>query len=274
MLQDLVNNAPSFLLVAARCAALIMTVPLLSTRAVSRVAKIALAGYIAFIAYPIAFNDLWQTEQYKIAEGLFNGAFSLQYLMLLIGEVMIGVITGFYVSIIFAAFSSAGQFFTFQMGFGASEVYDSLSQVENPLMGQYLNLIAMIVFIQVKGFQNLFLGGIFRSFGTINAFTLVNHRDQFLSFMLTSLSSLFFDAMLIALPMVGTLFLVTVTMGILSKAAPQMNLLSEGLPITIITAFFLLTLILPHMVDFFIQSFDRAFIKLENLFALTGTVQL
>jgi flagellar biosynthesis protein FliR len=274
MLQDLVNNAPSFLLVAARCAALIMTVPLLSTRAVSRVAKIALAGYIAFIAYPIAFNDLWQTEQYKAAEGLFNGAFTLQYIMLLIGEVMIGVITGFYVSIIFSAFSSAGQFFTFQMGFGASEVYDSLSQIENPLMGQYLNLIAMIVFIQVKGFQQLFLGGIFRSFATINAFTLVNHRDQFLSFMLTSLSSLFFDAMLIALPMVGTLFLVTVTMGILSKAAPQMNLLSEGLPITIITAFFLLTLILPHMVDFFIQSFDRAFIKLENLFALTGNVQL
>lgn len=274
MLQDLVNNAPSFLLVAARCAALIMTVPLLSTRAVSRVAKIALAGYIAFIAYPIAFNDLWQTEQYKAAEGLFNGAFTLQYIMLMVGEVMIGVITGFYVSIIFSAFSSAGQFFTFQMGFGASEVYDSLSQIENPLMGQYLNLIAMIVFIQVKGFQQLFLGGIFRSFATINAFTLVNHRDQFLSFMLTSLSSLFFDAMLIALPMVGTLFLVTVTMGILSKAAPQMNLLSEGLPITIITAFFLLTLILPHMVDFFIQSFDRAFIKLENLFALTGNVQL
>ncbi len=274
MLQDLVTNAPSFLLVAARCAALIMTVPLLSTRAVSRIAKIALAGYIAFIAYPIAFNDLWQNEQYQAAKNLFNGAFTLEYILLLAGEVMIGIITGLYVSIIFAAFSSAGQFFTFQMGFGASEVYDSLSQVENPLMGQYLNLIAMIVFIQVKGFQTLFLGGIFRSFATINAFTLVNHREKFLSLMLTSLSSLFFDAMLIALPMVGTLFLITVTMGILSKAAPQMNLLSEGLPITILTAFFLLTLLLPQMIDFFIQSFERAFIVLENLFAQTGTVQL
>ncbi len=274
MIQEMVNNAPSFLLVAARCVALIMTVPLLSTRAVSRVAKIALAGYIAFLAYPIAFKDLWQLEQYRAAQGLFTGAFTLEYIMLLIGEVMIGVISGFYVSIIFAAFSSAGQFFTFQMGFGASEVYDSLSQIENPLMGQYLNLIAMIVFIQVKGFQNLFLGGIFRSFGTINAFSLVAHRDHFLSFMLTSLSSLFFDAMMIALPMVGTLFLVTVTMGILSKAAPQMNLLSEGLPLTIITAFFLLTILLPHMVDFFIQSFDRAFFKLESLFAAAGSVQL
>ena len=102
MLQDLVTNAPSFLLVAARCAALIMTVPLLSTRAVSRIAKIALAGYIAFIAYPIAFNDLWQNEQYQAAKNLFNGAFTLEYILLLAGEVMIGIITGLYVSIIFA----------------------------------------------------------------------------------------------------------------------------------------------------------------------------
>ncbi len=274
MIEDLVKNAPSFILVAARCAAFIMTVPLLSTRAVPRVAKIALAGYIAFIAYPIAFNDLWQTEEYQAAMNLFNGAFTLEYTMLLLGEAMIGIILGFYVSIMFAAFSSAGQFFTFQMGFGASEVYDSLSQIENPLMGQYLNLIAMIVFLQVNGFQQLFLGGIFRSFGTINAFTLVSHKGDFLSLMLTSLSSLFFDAMMIALPMVGTLFLVTVTMGILSKAAPQMNLLSEGLPITILTAFFLLTLLLPHMIDFFIQSFDRAFSTLENLLASAGNVQL
>ena len=115
---------------------------------------------------------------------------------------------------------------------------------------------------------------LFRSFGTINAFTLVSHKGDFLSLMLTSLSSLFFDAMMIALPMVGTLFLVTVTMGILSKAAPQMNLLSEGLPITILTAFFLLTLLLPHMIDFFIQSFDRAFSTLENLLASAGNVQL
>ncbi|HUH44525.1 MAG TPA: flagellar biosynthetic protein FliR, partial [Treponemataceae bacterium] len=79
---------------------------------------------------------------------------------------------------------------------------------------------------------------------------------------------------LIALPIVGTLFLITVTMGILSKAAPQMNLLSEGLPITILTAFFLLTILLPSMIDFFIQAFERAFYKLEQLLIIVGGVQL
>ena len=49
-----------------------------------------------------------------------------------------------------------------------------------------------------------------------------------------------------------------------------MNLLSEGLPITILVAFFLLTVLLPYMADFFIRLFDAAFANLERLFAATG----
>ena len=52
----------------------------------------------------------------------------------------------FFVSMIFAAFSTAGQFFAFQMGFSAASAFDSLSQVENPLMGQYFNFIGILVF--------------------------------------------------------------------------------------------------------------------------------
>jgi flagellar biosynthetic protein FliR len=51
-----------------------------------------------------------------------------------------------------------------------------------------------------------------------------------------------------------------------------MNLLSEGLPITILTAFFLLTLLLPAMCNFFIASFEQAFRTLEQLFATVGTI--
>ena len=65
-------------------------------------------------------------------------------------------------------------------------------------------------------------------------------------------------------PIVGTLFLISVTMGILSKAAPQMNLLSEGLPLTILTSFLILFLLMPVMCDFFTRSFDIAFFKFED----------
>ncbi|MFI3257168.1 MAG: flagellar biosynthetic protein FliR [Spirochaetales bacterium] len=259
MLNEIVSRAPDFLLVAVRCFMLMMTLPLLATEIVPRVAKIALAGYAAFLVLPSAYVQGWDVDP-----------FSLHYVLLLIGEGLIGVITGFYISMLFAAFSSAGQFFTYQMGFGASEVYDALSQVSNPLMGQYLNFIALILFLQTQGFQKLFLGGILRSFQTLNSFTLVTYRENFMDFLLDGLTKLFFDAMVIALPIVGTLFLVSVCMGILSKAAPQMNLLSEGLPITILVAFFFLTILLPYMADFFINLFEVSFIRLERLLIDVG----
>lgn len=255
MLERIVAAAPIFLLVAVRCYALIRTTPLLSSSAVPGVAKVALAGFAAYLVMPSVVSYGWTVDYNNIS-----------YILLLLGEALIGVITGFYITMIYAAFSSAGQFFSLQMGFSAAESYDALSQVENPLMGQYLNLIAMLVFLQAKGFQTLFVTGITKSFSALNAYTLVAGREKFFTFLLKGLTDLFFDAMMISLPMIASLFLVTTSMGILSKAAPQMNLLSEGLPITILVSFFLLTQLLPLMTSFFGSLFERAFDKLGSLF--------
>ena len=266
MINTIVQGAPIFLLVAVRCFAMLMTLPLFSMRNVPRVAKIALSGYMAFMVLPIVYGSSVQMKQYGFTQDVFSGSFSVEYIMLLLGEGLIGVIIGFYVSIIFAAFSSAGQFFSFQMGFSAAEAYDALSQVENPLMGQYLNLVAMLVFLQSHGFQKIFLSGILKSFETINAYSLVFCKENFVRFLVKGLSELFLDGLMIALPLVGTLFLISLTMGLLSKAAPQMNLLSEGLPITIIVAFLLLLFLLPVMTDLFEKSFDIAYKNISTLF--------
>ena len=252
-------RAPQFLLVAVRVFAMIMTCPLLSMRNVPRVAKVALAGFVAFFILPSAYKNGWD----KFTE--ITSAYSMEYFLFLIGEALIGVITGFYVSLIFAAFSSAGQFFSFQMGFSAAEAYDALSQIENPLMGQYLNMIAMLVFLSTDGLRQLFVLGVERSFQSMNCTLFLSGREHFAKFMLSGLSDLFFDAMMIALPMVGILFLISVTMGILSKAAPQMNLLAEGLPITILVSFLILMLLLPVMCGFFSRSIEIAFEKFQRL---------
>ena len=125
MLDRILANSPVFLLIAVRCFGMIMTLPLFSIRNVSRIAKIAFTGYLAYLIFPhVNFSA------YTPYIGS-DGNFSIEYIMLLVGEGIIGILTGFYVTLIFAAFSSAGQFFAFQMGFSASEVYDALSQVES-----------------------------------------------------------------------------------------------------------------------------------------------
>ncbi len=259
--DQFVAHAPVFFLVAVRIFAMVLTTPLLSIQSVPRIAKIALAGLVAALVMPQAYPAGWNVE-----------AFSLHYALLVVGEGLLGIMSGFFINMTFSTFSSAGQFFSYQMGFGASEVYDALAQIENPLLGQYLNLIAMLVFLQINGFQTLFLGGILRSFQAINCFTLVSAKGVFVAFFLKGLTTLFLNAMIIALPVVGTLFLINVAMGLLSKAAPQMNLLSEGFPITILVTFFLLSVALPIMVNLFVQIMEQGFMSFEQLLVDAGGV--
>ena len=193
--------------------------------------------------------------------------FTLEYILLLAGEGLIGIIMGFFVSMVFSAFSSAGQFFSFQMGFSASEVYDSLSQVENPLMGQFFNFVAVLIFLQSGWATQLFSKVLSGSFQAMNALTLVSEREGIVRFLVGGLSTLFSDAFMISLPIMGTLLLVSITMGILSKAAPQMNLLSEGFPVMILLSFVILLWILPQLCEFFIHSFSDGFRELGRIFA-------
>lgn len=92
MLDEIVSKAPLFLLVSARCAALLFTLPLFSMRTVPKAAKIALAGYMAFFLMGSA-----DYSAYGAVLSVEDGAFSLYYIMLLAGEALIGVIIGFFV---------------------------------------------------------------------------------------------------------------------------------------------------------------------------------
>ena len=261
MLDSILLKAPVYLIVFIRCFALIMTLPMFSMRAASRVAKVAIAGYMAFFIYGGIDVSLYAPY---IGD---DGAFSMIYVLLLIGEALIGIIMGFFISIIFAAFSAAGQFLAFQMGLSAASSYDALSQVENPLMGQFFNLVAMLVFMQTHWFQKLFLGGLVTSFSSMSALSIATANEKLARFMISGLTGLFSDALVIALPVMGTLFLITVCTGLLTKAAPQMNLLSEGFPIMILVAFTIIAIAMPSIIDFFVRSFNKGFADLENLFA-------
>lgn len=265
MLNEIVNKAPLFLLVVARCAALLFTLPMFSMRTVPKSAKVAIAAYMAFILMDSAEFSAYGNIL------LMDGSFSLYYVFLLIGEALIGIIIGFYVSIIFSAFSTAGQFFAFQMGFSAASAYDALSQVENPLMGQFLNLVAMLIFMQNHWFQKLFLVGLQGSLKTLNVFELILGREKMLIFLMKGLTKLFADALLISLPIMGTLILITVCTGLLSKAAPQMNLLSEGFPIMILLAFLIIIALFPSLCDFFISSFSTGISELIKVLSDIGT---
>jgi len=277
VLNNILTFGPVFLLIAVRAFAMIQTAPLLSSEAVPMAAKMALAGLASFAVLPTAeiyFAANSPNGVVSLPGGTLSDlryeTFGLRFGLLVIGEAVIGIIIGFFMTIIFAAFSTAGQFFSLQMGFGASETFDPVAQIENPLMGQYFNLVSMLIFITIGGFHQLFLGGFWRSVQTINIISLLEGREPVVFMMAAGLSRLFMDAIVISLPILGTLFLTSLTTGLISKAAPQINILSEGFPISILTAFLLLFASLPFLIEAFTRVLEAGFTSIQSLYIQIG----
>jgi flagellar biosynthetic protein FliR len=237
-----------FLLVAVRILAMIEVAPLLSGTGIPQVAKLGLAGFAAAVVFPSV-----KAAGYPIPDD------GMAYGLLVVGEAMIGLIMGFFLSIVYSAFTTAGQFFSLQMGFGASETYDPLAEVELPLLGQFLNIIAMFVFVATSGFQKLFLIGVEGSFKAMRAVDLVTRRDDIVSFVVKASGALLQQSLILSMPVLGTLFIVTVAMGLLSKAAPQMNFLTEGFPITITVTYVVMLTALPFMMEAFSHLIEASF---------------
>jgi flagellar biosynthetic protein FliR len=254
MIIDLAANAQLFFLIFARITALVETAPLLSSESIPQIAKIGLAFFASFLVFP-----------WVMAAGYPIPEFGPEYVLLAVGEALIGIVLGFFLMLIYSAFQLAGQFYSLQMGFGASEVFDPLAQIEIPVMGQFLNLIAMLIFLIVGGFQKIFLTGVYRSFQAARAVDLVLHRDDILRMALSCMARLFEQSLVISFPILGILFLVSVTTGLFGKAAPQMNLLTMGFPISIGAAFVILFLSLPVLAEVFSTIIDYSFSELLRL---------
>ena len=262
MIGGLLDDLGVGLLVLARVLAMIQVAPLLSSAAIPQAGKIGLAMFIAMVALPGV-----------VAAGYPLPASGLQYGLLLIGEALLGALLGFLVLLAFTALRLAGQFISLPIGFGVAELLDPVSGRQSPMLGQLFSLLALLVFLSVGGLHRLLLVGVAGSFRTLRATDLVislEHgalRDAgvLLQSVAGSLTRLFSTALTIALPIFGALLLVSVSLALLARAAPQMNLLLLGLPISLGAGLVILLLALPLLLDAAAAVVDSGFVELRRL---------
>jgi flagellar biosynthetic protein FliR len=242
------------MLIFARIIAMLEVMPLLSSEAVPQIAKAGIALFVSLVVFPVVLRN-----GYAIPADLVH------YVLLLAGEILIGIIIGFFLVVIYSCFQFAGELFSFQMGISASEVFDPLAQIEIPIMGQFLNLIGMLVFLAVGGFQKFMLKGVLGSFSALKAIDIVTGKDHVFSTFMASLGKLFEESLAISFPILGTLLVISVMMGLFSKAAPQMNLLLMGFPVSIGIAFIFLFVTTPFLMEAFSRVIDASFEALSRL---------
>jgi flagellar biosynthetic protein FliR len=176
--------------------------------------------------------------------------FSAQGLVITAQQLVIGIAIGFVLQIVFDALAMGGQLLANTMGLSFAFNVDPLRGASAPVVGQFYTLIATLTFLAlnghiaiiqvlVDGFRDLPVGG--GGPGTNGYWQIILWGSQ-----------LFRGALMVALPGLTALLIVNLAFGVVSRAAPSLNLFAIGFPVTLVGGLLIVLLGLPSMQDGFV----------------------
>jgi flagellar biosynthetic protein FliR len=220
-----------FVLAVVRAAAWLVVAPPFNTRMLPIQAKMAFAVALAIPATPQVAASAPPPE---------IGPLIVAVLL----QVGAGLVLGFITQMIFAAVQAAGELIDLFAGFTIAATYDPFTNANQAVFGRFYQLLAVALLFAVDGHLLLVRG-------FLDSFTAMPSGapdfQNISELLIDNLGMFFLAALEIAAPLIGALFLTEVALGLLSKAAPQMNVFMLGFPIKILLSLVLIGLTLPLM---------------------------
>lgn len=235
----------TFLWPLARVLGLLMTAPFLSDNTIPQTVKILLGCLITLAIAPTL------GPMPAVAVGSWEG------LAILAREVAIGAALGMVLQLLFGAVALAGELVATQMGLGFSTLYDPASESSTTSLTAVLTTMAALTFFSIDGHLALF-GALAQTFQTLPVAGRGLHTTG-LHELAAYGGVLCLHGVTMALPLTMTMIIVNVALGMLSRAAPQLNIFSIGFPITLGAGVMMLSLGLPEWLRAFDQLWEVAF---------------
>ena len=210
---------------ALRVSGFVLTAPAASEMVVPRLVKIVLILSLSFLLGPLV----------EAPTGL--SIFSAAGMLAAVLELLIGVSIGMVVQLTFEALVFAGQSISLTMGLGFATLVDPQRGAQVPVLGQMFMIFGTLIYLSLNGHLML-LGALAESFHTLPIGAHIG-QDFLLSVVLWG-ARVFDTGLLIALPAVIALVIVNLALGVVTRAAPQLNLFGIGFTITLLSGFFVL----------------------------------
>ena len=201
-----------------RASAWLVVTPPFSNKSIPIPAKVGLAAGLALAA-----------SGQMPAGGLPTGTAGLIGATVI--QVFIGLALGLVVNILMSAAQSAGTAIGLFGGFALPSVLDPMSDQETNIVGQVYGLLAVTLLFALDG--HIFLvRGFMASFGAVGA--SLHSVGGVGETIVHDLATFFVSALQIAAPLLAVLFMAQVVLGLLAKAAPQLNVFVLGLPFQVL----------------------------------------
>lgn len=253
------QSYPVFLLIFCRITAFFVVVPVFSSQSVPTTFKIGLAFFVSMVIF---------------SSGGMNHTvpIDLNFVLLIIREVLIGLLLGFIAYLMFMTIQTAGSFIDIQIGFGIANVIDPMTGASAPIIGNFKYMIALLLFLSMNGHHYL-LDAIVYSYNWVpidNDLFLKMVDGSLSDFLIRTFAQSFILAFQMSAPLVTALFLTDVGLAFLARTAPQYNVFVIGVPLKIIVGLALLVMLMPGLAVLFQHLFDILFESMHNLLGLVG----
>ncbi len=241
---DIFNWLASFLWPFVRFSAMLLVAPFFGSRSIPVRSRVILAALLALVVAP-----LMNQPEVKLL--------SATGFVLLLQQILAGVLLGLLLQAVFAAVVMAGQTIATTMGLGFASTVDPQNGIQVAVVGQFYMIMATLIFLAVDGHLVMIelLAG---SFQILPVSTQVIPVERLMGVVIWC-GRMFADAVLISLPVVAGVLLVNLALGIVTRAAPQLNIFAVGFPLTIIAGFSLMLLAVPVLQPVFTEILQENF---------------
>jgi flagellar biosynthetic protein FliR len=228
-----------------------MVAPAFGAQFVPARIRIVLAGAITIIVAPL------------IPAPTGIATFSPAGLVVTAQQMVIGVAIGFSLQLLFDAVTLGGQLLANSMGLSFAFNTDPIHGVETPVLGTLYSMLVMLTFLALNGHLAL-IEVLVDGFRTLPIGTTGLGQEGLWSVVIWG-TQLFSGALAIALPGVTALLIVNIAFGVMSRAAPQLNLFAVGFPISLVFGLLIVLAGLPSMQSTFTHLLTEAFDLLRKL---------
>jgi len=247
-----------FTLILTRISAMVMVVPFFGSKLVPVRIRIGISFFLSLIAFPVVIQ----------MGGISLSGEWIVWVLNIIKELIIGVLLGYSVKFLFTGIRLGGQIIGFQMGIGIANIMDAQSEAQIPLISEFKNIMGLLIFFSLNAHHH-FLKGLMDSFilappasFSLNIFSI----EKLFSFA----GNIFIISLKIGAPIIASLLLTEIALGIIVRTVPQMNIFMVALPLRIIIGLLMIAFSLPFFLYISRGLFSNIYINIIVLLKAVG----
>ena len=252
-LNDLMLMIERFMLPFIRLGALFVAAPFFGAVTIPVRVRIILAIAVTVILLPLFANAV-EVELFS-AEGI----------LLILQQVAVGLGMGLVLQLVVAAIVMAGHTIATAMGLSFASTVDPQNGAQVTILGQFYLILSTLFFLAIDGHLRL-LELLAMSFDVFPVTSFVLNAEFFRAIVLYS-AQMFVTGTLLALPVMVGVLLINIGFGVMTRAAPQLNIFSIGFPMSMLGGFVLMLLSMPVLLPVLGQAYEQVFAMLTELFS-------